>query len=112
MATDTTQLRIFHDFFWTDFMMPQQLGGNLNDWKKYDPTSIAESVAVSSVAPLWFIVGTYDEPSLPGNRTLRNVLLRRGIAHTYIEVPVSHDFAFWTAHAGEAAAWLWGRIKP
>ncbi len=111
-ATNLEQLQEYHGIFWGDFSMLQQFGTNLDDWRKYDPSSIAASIPASSIAPMWFIVGTYDVLSLPGNRTIDAVLTRRGIRHTYSEVQGGHTFEFWTAHAGEAAAWVAQQIKP
>jgi S-formylglutathione hydrolase FrmB len=111
-ATTIDQLRDFHGIFWIDFSMLEQFGTNLNDWRKYDPTTIAAMVPVSAIAPLWFIVGRDDGPSLPGNRTIHNALTQRGVPHTYIETSGGHNFEFWSAHVGEAAGWLARQIRP
>lgn len=113
IATDTAQLHQFYSAFaWVDFAMANQYGGDLNDWRKYDPHTLLDALPDDSIPSMWMIVGTYDSFALPGNQTIHNVLTQRGVTHTYIEIQGDHTSDFWRAHDGEAAAWVADQIKP
>jgi len=113
-ATDTAQLHQFYSgFAWVDFSMANQYGGNLSDWRKYDPYTIALTVPVDSFPSMWFMVGTYDTFGLPGNQSFHDLLVQRGVSNvTYGEAAGAHTPDFWRTHDGDATAWVAEQIKP
>jgi S-formylglutathione hydrolase FrmB len=113
-ATSADQLREHYGAVWTDYQFDQEFGSNLDTWRTYDPLSIASAMiaAHKTFPPIWMIVGKDDGEALDGNRRLHQVLLNGSVSHTYSETSGSHNVAFWSAHAGEASAWLATQIEP
>jgi S-formylglutathione hydrolase FrmB len=113
-ATSVSQLQTHYGAVWTDYQFDKEFGTDLDTWRKYDPLSIASAMiaAHKTFPPIWMIVGTDDGEALDGNRRLHQVLSNGGVSHKYTETSGEHNVAFWSAHAGEASAWLANQIKP
>jgi enterochelin esterase-like enzyme len=64
-------------------------------WHAHSLVSIAEHVAPPDDLALLLDCGV-DDLFLADNRRLHTILLRRSIAHDYVERPGGHNWAYWT----------------
>jgi S-formylglutathione hydrolase FrmB len=67
---------------------------HMEAWKKFSMVNIAESAKNDSLAII-FDCGIKD-PFFQANKELHEKLLKRGIAHDYIERPGNHSWVYWT----------------
>jgi len=109
-ATAVSQLSHQDTTYWS--LILNQYGTSITNWRLYDPYSIVTAAhnAGGAIPALWLVAGATDSQTLTDNQIFHAQLTQLGVPHTYATPSGGHTISFWTAHEGEAIAWMGTKI--
>lgn len=82
-------------------------GGDLENWKAHDPTTLATKLDKATAPALYIDCGTEDDFQLQhGMQYLHDILLERGIEHAYYLGPGRHNMKFWSVRVKNSLEFL------